>query len=141
MNWYMMPWQKFAKFDGRACRAEYWTFTLINIVIAMVISFVEGMVGSPGILGILFTIAIVVPSIAVGVRRLHDIGFSGWLILIGLVPLLGGLALLVMFVLPGKPAGDKYGPDPLNLLLLQNYLCFSCRLGRGAERPRNPTSS
>lgn len=113
MNWYLEPWKKYADFSGRACRAEYWIFTLINFVIALVITFSENIVGSPGILSILFSLAVLLPSLAVGVRRLHDTGRSGWWILIALVPMIGTIIVLILFALPGKPEGDKYGPDPL----------------------------
>jgi uncharacterized membrane protein YhaH (DUF805 family) len=101
----------YAKFDGRARRSEYWYFFLFNIIVSIVAGVIDAAIGSP-VLAIIVTLALLVPGIAVGCRRLHDIGKSGWWLLIGLVPLVGAILLIVWFATDSKPAGDKYGPSP-----------------------------
>ncbi len=107
----MLPWQKFAVFDGRAGRREYWTFTLANLVINLVINAMANQVSILGIFGLLFSLAIFVPGLAVGIRRLHDTGKSGWYLLLMLIPVLGWLALFLFMVQPSEGAND-YGPTP-----------------------------
>lgn len=112
MNWYMDVIKKYAVFDGRARRQEYWMFFLINIIIAIVISILEGMVGSPGIISTLYSFAVLLPGIAVSVRRLHDTDRSGWWLWISLIPLLGLLVLLFFVIQEGHPGTNQYGPNP-----------------------------
>jgi uncharacterized membrane protein YhaH (DUF805 family) len=120
--------KKYAKFDGRASRSEYWWWTLFTTASFFVLgvpAFVIGMETSPDggetpgapavpliVALVLFYLAILVPSIAVTVRRLHDIGQSGWMFLLTLIPWVGGLILLVFTLLPPSPAGAKYDPVP-----------------------------
>lgn len=111
MEVYMLPWQKFAVFDGRAGRREYWTFVLVNFVISMVINILAKQVGVLSIVGLLFSLATMIPSISVGIRRLHDTGKSGWYMLLMLIPVLGWLALFVFMVQPSSEAND-YGAVP-----------------------------
>ena len=112
MNWYLEVLKKYAVFEGRARRTEYWMFFLFNLIISFVIGFVEGMFGSPGILYLIYALAVLIPGIAVSVRRLHDIGKSGWWILIGLVPLVGPIILLVFAVMDSQPGDNEFGPNP-----------------------------
>ena len=118
MEWATLPLKRYAEFSGRSRRKEYWMFFLLCLVVALVIGFVEGMLGLSGMIGpygplsTLFLLAILVPSIAVGIRRLHDTGRSGWWILIAFVPIVGGLILLVFYVLEGNRGPNEYGPDP-----------------------------
>ena len=72
MNWYVEVLKKYAVFSGRARRKEYWMFFLFNIIIAFVLGFIEGLAGSSGLIGIFYTLAVLIPGIAVSVRRLHD---------------------------------------------------------------------
>jgi uncharacterized membrane protein YhaH (DUF805 family) len=122
MEWYLMVWRKYAEFNGRARRKEYWMFSLINCLVAFVLGIVAGVMFTAtnsaslgavvfGLLG-LYSLAVLVPSLAVAVRRLHDIGMSGWLLLIGLIPGIGGLVLLVLTLLDSKPGANQYGPNP-----------------------------
>ena len=120
--------KKYATFSGRASRSEYWwwaLFTFIVSVVLLVPAYVLGITTSPDggrtpgaaaipliILMIIFYLAIIVPNLALTVRRLHDAGYSGWLVLLGLVPYLGGLILLIFAVLPSSPTGVKYDPVP-----------------------------
>jgi len=112
MNWYLDVLKKYAVFDGRARRKEYWMFFLFNIIISIVLGVIEAMIGTFGILGGLYMLAILVPAIGVTVRRLHDTDRSGWWILVGFVPVIGGIILLVLMVLDSKPGTNQYGPNP-----------------------------
>jgi len=117
MKWYLQAMTRYAQFSGRARRKEYWYFFLFNILIAMVLAFVDALTGtfsaeaSIGALSGLYMLAVLVPGVAVTVRRLHDTNRSGWWVLIGLVPLLG-LLLLVFTVAAGQSGENDYGPDP-----------------------------
>lgn len=114
-------WKKYATFSGRASRSEYWWWTLVAAVVGFAINLLGGGAtidpstgmpagGSPFgmILAFLWFAATVIPSIALIIRRLHDVNMSGWLLLIILVPFLGALALLVFMILPSNPAGQRY---------------------------------
>lgn len=117
MHWYLEVLRKYAVFSGRARRQEYWMFFLINLVISFALGFVGGMIGlgadtGLSILTIIYTVVVLVPSLAVGVRRLHDTGRSGWWLLIALIPLLGALILLFFMVQDSEPRDNQYGPNP-----------------------------
>lgn len=148
IDWAKRPLQKYADFSGRAPRAEYWWYTLAIVVATLVVSVVESIVGLGGMLAgygpltLLLTLALLVPGLAVTVRRLHDTGRSGWWVLLPLIPyalvaitvasaaasgsmaglgaagLLGlialacAIALLVFMILPGTPGDNRYGPNP-----------------------------
>lgn len=117
MNWYLDAWKNYANFQGRARRKAYWMFVLFNIIAIIVLGMIEGVVGlrgegGYGILSGLYSLAIILPGLAVAVRRLHDTGRSGWWLLIGLVPLIGSIVLLVFFVSDGQPGSNQYGPNP-----------------------------
>lgn len=108
--------QKYTRFDGRASRSEYWWFylgtSLIGLVLYIPMTIGAGaestaMVAIFGLLLFVYGIAIIIPSIAAAVRRLHDAGFSGWLFLLALVPCVS-LVLIVLLVMPSKPEGAKY---------------------------------
>ncbi len=116
MNWYLEALKKYAVFSGRARRTEYWMFYLFYIIFAIVLFIIDNILGiggeDGGPLSGLFVLAMVIPSIAVTFRRLHDTDRSGWWLLIGLVPLIGGIILLV-FTLQDSQSGDnQYGPNP-----------------------------
>lgn len=120
MDWYLMVWKRFAEFEGRSRRKEYWMFALINIVVALIL-YVPGIIllashnNLGGLLLIpygLYCLATIVPGLAVSVRRLHDTGKSGWLLLLGLIPFVGGIIVLVLVCLDGDPGPNIYGPSP-----------------------------
>ena len=111
MDWYLMAFKKFADFSSRSRRSEYWYFVLFNFLISLVLGFVDGFLGTY-ILSILYTVVIFIPSLAVGVRRLHDTTRSGWWMLIGLVPLIGFIVLIVFFAQDGHPGSNKWGRNP-----------------------------
>jgi uncharacterized membrane protein YhaH (DUF805 family) len=117
MNWYLEVLKKYAVFNGRARRKEYWMFALFNILASLALSFVDGLLGLGGeygwgLLGGLYSLAVLIPSIAVSVRRLHDTNRSGWWLLIVFVPIIGAIVLLVFMVLDSQPGENQHGPNP-----------------------------
>jgi uncharacterized membrane protein YhaH (DUF805 family) len=118
MEYALQALRKYAVFSGRSRRKEYWFFILFSILGSIVAGIVDGVLGTVdeatgiGIAGCLFMLALLVPSIAVGVRRLHDIGKSGWWLLIGLIPLVGAIVLIVFAVQDSQPGTNQYGPNP-----------------------------
>jgi uncharacterized membrane protein YhaH (DUF805 family) len=123
MNLMFQPLRKYADFQGRARRSEYWLWYLFVVVVEVVLLGVAGAGhnpdGTPGPLGMvvmgllgLFALAIVIPGLAVSFRRLHDTNRSAWWILIGLLPLIGPIVLLVFMVMDGTPGPNRFGPDP-----------------------------
>ncbi|HBS50597.1 MAG TPA: DUF805 domain-containing protein [Rhodobacteraceae bacterium] len=105
---------KYATFEGRARRSEYWWWFLFLLLSNLVLGLLDGALfgENTAILGPLFSLAVFLPSLAVGARRLHDTGRSGWWLLLGLIPLVGFLVLLFFFVQPGDEATNEYGPPP-----------------------------
>jgi len=105
---------RYTDFSGRSSRSEYWWAYLGVMLIFFVLGFVAGLLGDVGmiILGIAY-LGILVPSIGIGVRRLHDVDKSGWMMLIALIPILGGLYLLYLYVTKGTTGPNRFGPDPL----------------------------
>ena len=122
--------KKYATFSGRASRSEYWwwyLFTFLTYVVLGLVTYGVGMATSrdggqtPGLLALpliilfaAFALGIIVPTLALNVRRLHDAGYSGWLALLLLVPYVGGLIIMIFALLPSSPAGAKYDPIPVN---------------------------
>ncbi len=127
MNWMLMPLKRYADFSGRSRRTEYWMFTLgyvIALVILAILLGVAGAIGDPnGISGLsvtalavlgLLVLALFIPSLAVQVRRFHDQDKSGWFVLLGFIPYIGGLIVIVFMCLPGTVGDNRFGPDPKN---------------------------
>ena len=112
MNWYLGCWKKYAEFSGRTRRQEFWMFVLFNFLAALVAGFLDGLLGTGGALYGLYSLAVLIPSLAVGVRRLHDTGRSGWWLLLPLIPLVGGIILLVFFCIESKPGANRFGANP-----------------------------
>jgi len=112
MDWYLMALKKYADFSGRSQRKEYWMFTLFNLLASFVLVVLGEMLGSGALLQGIYSVAVLLPSIAVTVRRLHDIGKSGWWLLILLVPLIGALVMLYFAVKDSEPEINAYGPNP-----------------------------
>jgi uncharacterized membrane protein YhaH (DUF805 family) len=110
MEWYIKVLKNYAGFDGRASRQEYWMFVLFNILISIGISIISNVLRSitktdQNILGLIYNLAVLVPSIAVAIRRMHDTGRSGWWCI---VPIAG----LIFAIEAGSPEANKYGPSP-----------------------------
>ncbi len=119
MNWYLKVLKEYANFNGRARRKEYWMFVLFNIIFAIVAMLIDNMFGMTisgdvpyGPIYGLYALALFIPGLAVAVRRLHDIGKSGWYLLVGLIPIIGGIWLLVLMVTDGTPGENEYGKNP-----------------------------
>jgi uncharacterized membrane protein YhaH (DUF805 family) len=117
MNWYLTVLKKYATFSGRARRKEYWMFTLINIIISMIILAIDtaiagGNIENKGVIGNIYSLALFIPSLAVSVRRLHDVNKSGWYLLLWLLPIIGWIWLLVLHVTEGDSGSNEYGNDP-----------------------------
>jgi uncharacterized membrane protein YhaH (DUF805 family) len=117
MQWYIGVLKKYAVFSGRARRTEFWMFTLFNILAAIVLGILDAVLNTPqvysiGLLGLLYAVAVLLPGIAVTVRRLHDTNRSGLWILIALVPFVGGIVLFVFCILGGTPGPNQHGADP-----------------------------
>ena len=104
----------YAKFEGRSGRVEFWWYVLAYIIIAVLVAIVEGIIGLGDLLSNILALALLVPSIAVSVRRLHDIGKSGWWYLINLIPLVGWIVFIYWAAQPSGPANEHgEGPQPL----------------------------
>ena len=118
MSWYLEALKKYAVFSGRSRRMEYWYFVLFNIIVSIVLGTIDALLGTlgsgmgVGLLSGIYGLAILIPSLAVTVRRLHDIDRSGWWIFINLIPLIGAIVLLVFAVSEGTPGNNRYGPNP-----------------------------
>lgn len=112
MNWYLKVLRKYADFGGRARRKEYWMFVLFNLIFAIVAAILDSMLGSSMLIYGLYGLAMLIPSLAVTVRRLHDIGKSGWMFLIILIPIIGFIWLLILLIKDGDHAENQYGADP-----------------------------
>ena len=117
MSWYLEVLKKYAVFSGRARRTEYWMFLLGTVLIALVLSVIAGIVGVAldsdlRLLSTVYALAVLIPSLAVSVRRLHDTSRSGWWLLLGLVPIIGVIVLLVFMVQDSHPGDNQYGPSP-----------------------------
>lgn len=129
MHWYLRVLKNYVTFFGRARRKEFWIFVLINAIISIVLSVIDHLIGtapspihphstgfsytySGGLLSGLYGLAVLLPSLAVQFRRLHDTDRRGWWILIALIPVIGGIILLVFNVLPGHAGMNRFGADP-----------------------------
>ena len=114
MEWYTAVLKKYVEFQGRARRKEYWMFILFNILASIICGVIDG------ILGIMLLVhqqhdaedAVLLPSIAVCIRRLHDTNRSGWWILISLVPFVGSIILLIFLCIEGDAGDNRFGPNP-----------------------------
>ena len=110
MNWFLLALKQYATFTGRARRKEYWFFFLFYLMIFLGLSLLDAVLGF-GLLSTVFVLAMLLPNVAVGIRRLHDTGRSGWWLLIGMIPLVG-LVLIYFLVLDSEPGDNAYGPNP-----------------------------
>lgn len=111
MHYYFQALQKWADFAGRATRTEFWAFIILNTIVGMVISSIETYIFfsiAGGLISSVYWFFMVIPSLAVSVRRLHDIGYSGWWFCINFIPVVGGVAFLVMTILPSDKK-NKFG--------------------------------
>ncbi|AAM72805.1 MAG TPA: DUF805 domain-containing protein [Chlorobaculum sp.] len=118
MNWYLQVLKKYAEFNGRARRKEYWMFALFNIIFLIAAMIIDNIAGTTigvlpyGLFYFVYALAVFIPGLAVGVRRLHDVGKSGWFYLIILIPIVGAIWLLVLFCTDGVVGQNEYGINP-----------------------------
>ena len=124
MNWYLEVWRKYAVFQGRAERQEYWYFILFHILVTIGLMIIDGITGTLGAAGMgvlttLYSLAIMIPGIAVAVRRLHDTDRTGWWVLLGFIPVIGGTILVVLLVFDGTRGENRYGPDPRDAIRVE----------------------
>jgi len=114
MNWYLHVLRNYAQFNGRSRRSEYWYFLLFNLLVAVLLGFADGVLRKIvgfGMLGMLYSLVVLVPGIAVSIRRLHDTDRSGWWLLLALVPLVG-LVLIWFMAQEGNAGTNRYGQNP-----------------------------
>jgi uncharacterized membrane protein YhaH (DUF805 family) len=111
VHWYVDVLKKYAVFSGRARRQEYWMFALFNMIISIALAIIDAAMGS-SVLELLYTLAVLIPGLAVAVRRLHDTDRSGWWVLIAVIPLVGSVILIVFLAIEGKPEANAHGPNP-----------------------------
>ncbi|MCQ6275458.1 DUF805 domain-containing protein [Bacillus sp. V3B] len=114
MHWYVKGLKNYVGFQGRAGRKEYWMFVLINFIIAIILSIVETIADLPLVLTSLYYLAVLLPSLAITVRRLHDTGRSGLWLLISLIPFIGAIVLLVFACQSSQESDNQYGSNPQN---------------------------
>jgi uncharacterized membrane protein YhaH (DUF805 family) len=115
VHWYTDVLRRYADFDGRSDRPEFWWFGLINVIVSLVIwgicvaafGFAKG-----ELVAILYGLVTLLPVLGVEIRRLHDTNRSGWWIVIGLIPFIGGIVLIVFFATAGTQGPNGYGPQP-----------------------------
>lgn len=122
MKWFLYVLKNYADFSGRARRKEYWMFTLFYIIFLVIAAILDNIFGLTfkiynttlpyGVIYLVYCLALCIPSLAVLVRRLHDIGKSGWMMLISLIPVVGGIWLLILTCEDGVSGPNKYGEDP-----------------------------
>ena len=130
MNWYLKVLKQYTRFNGRARRKEYWYFQLINFLIFLFLTILALLFASfsqqsdtisngipsiviiIGLLRTIYSLGVLLPSLAVNIRRLHDIGKSGWWCLIGIIPIVGSLILLYFLVQDSEPGANRFGRNP-----------------------------
>ena len=118
MNWYLKVLKQYADFSGRARRQEYWMFALFNMIFGFIAIILDNVLGIAmegvgyGPIYILYVLAVFIPGLAVAVRRLHDVGKSGWMLLIALIPLVGAIWLLVLLFTDSQKESNKWGQNP-----------------------------
>ena len=113
MEWYLkVVRDNYANFRGRARRKEYWMFFLFNMLFAFITTAVDLVLGTFPLIYVIYILAVIIPSLAVFVRRMHDTGKSGWWFLIGLIPIIGAIWLLVLLCTDSDTGENSYGPSP-----------------------------
>ena len=123
MKWFLDALKnKYATFEGRARRKEYWFFVLCYFLVLLALLLADAATGTfseeagVGLLSGLYLLATLVPSLAVTVRRLHDTDRSGWWVLIGVIPLIGDIVLIVFTVQDSQPGANRFGPNPKGVI-------------------------
>ena len=121
MKWFLKVLRQYADFSGRARRKEYWFFILFYYIFASITSILDTFLGLSfngfgyGVIYLIFILAMLIPGIAVSVRRLHDVGKSGWMLFVGLIPIIGVIWLIVLAVKDSQPGSNQYGENPKSI--------------------------
>ncbi|MEH8244950.1 DUF805 domain-containing protein [Aeromonas veronii] len=113
MNWYISVLKQYAVFSGRARRTEYWMFVLCNVIVMLLLGMVDKLIGGDNeLISSIYSLSVLLPSLAVAARRLHDTDRSGWWLLLGLIPIIGTLVLIYFMVCNGQQGPNRFGDDP-----------------------------
>ncbi|HHQ5452489.1 DUF805 domain-containing protein [Aeromonas veronii] len=113
MNWYISVLKQYAVFSGRARRTEYWMFVLCNVIVMLLLGMVDKLIGGDNeLISSIYSLAVLLPSLAVAARRLHDTDRSAWWLLLGLIPIIGTLVLIYFMVCNGQKGPNRFGDDP-----------------------------
>ncbi|MDR2914683.1 MAG: DUF805 domain-containing protein, partial [Tannerella sp.] len=130
MKWYLKVLRQYADFEGRACREEYWMFVLFNVIFSFAASFIGVILFIAAektnllLLPYLYLFAVLIPGLAVSVRRLHDTGRSAWYLLINMIPIVGGIWLFVLMLSDSQPEKNRYGENPKTTGIQSPFNCF-----------------
>ncbi len=122
MNWYLKVLNKYSDFNGRASKSEFWTFTFYNFIFIILSIILDNLFEITiddlgfGPIYILYFLTLLTPNLAVNVRRLHDVGKSGWLFLISLIPIIGTIWLIIQLISDGELGENEYGINPENII-------------------------
>lgn len=113
MNWYLSVLKNYTGFSGRARRKEYWMFILINMIISAILNVIQAVIGmETPYITLIYSLGVLLPSIAVAIRRLHDTDRSGWWLLINLIPIIGAIVIIVFLCQNGTSGNNRFGNDP-----------------------------
>jgi uncharacterized membrane protein YhaH (DUF805 family) len=118
MKWYLLALSKYVVFTGRSRRSEFWYFTLFNLIFAIAAMVLDMLLGITfggigyGPIYVIYVLAMMIPGLAVAVRRLHDVGKSGFMIFIALIPIVGAIWLIVLYATDSDAGDNEYGPNP-----------------------------
>ena len=108
MEYYIDAFRNYVNFKGRATRKQFWMFILFNFLAGFALGFIGGVVPALAFLGSIYSLGVLLPSLAIGARRLHDTDRSAWWLLLYLLPIVGPIVLLVFFVLPSTPGSNRF---------------------------------
>lgn len=119
MEWYLKVINSYSDFSGRSRRKEYWMFFLINSIFSIIGFYLDNILGTAWTIGygpiyVGYGLAVLIPSLAVAIRRLHDVGKSGWYYLLVLLPIIGPIWLIVLFATEGEQGDNRFGSNPKN---------------------------
>ena len=104
--------ENYVNFEGRAARRQFWMWVIFAVGVGIVASIIDGILGLTNVVGALTSLALLLPGLAYGARRLHDIGKSGWYLLAGLIPVLGWIYLIYLYAQPGEMQTNAWGTAP-----------------------------
>lgn len=113
MNWYLDVLKKYTVFNGRATRSEFWYFVLFSTIVSLICAILDYVIGSDlGVIGLIYSLAVLLPYIGVTIRRLHDINKSGWWQLIALIPIIGWIFIIIWTTRDSMSETNQYGDNP-----------------------------